>query len=405
MVSLPVEVLVGISLGLVLGVVPASLAGLIGFSLEQYVDRSLPQFAAVLLTLPLAGGLGYLASIVQRNVNYLPRYVIASFVVVMITIYANSQGQKLAHRMPTDLADASRSERTLSEEAADDVDGLGQVTIRPTGDVGSLDGYPAVGPKLAASLSETAWRLPADLPLSEIETRLADDLRSTHDLAAIAVSVDARGRATIDAAPQSKDLARRVPEGHRAVSVAALAPTNLSPGDHVSVDAESSSVAGTVVSVGEVAASGPERRVTVAVPTADARVLLEADGTLVVAHSNDTSHEYEALSYLKRAGETVREVTLDAGLVDAVANESVDMYALAVEADVGRDGVGGWSFDPTGDDLVPGRAAFLVGDATAMAASETADETAMAASETAEETAMEASETAEETTAEAGGEA
>ncbi len=112
---------------------------------------------------------------------------------------------------------------------------MGTVTVRPTGPVGDVEGYPPLPADLRATIAGGSWEFPADLPISELETRLAERLRTDHDLADVEVSIDDRGRATIAAAAPVGALSRRVPRGHRAVSVDALVPTGMARGESVAV--------------------------------------------------------------------------------------------------------------------------------------------------------------------------
>ncbi|MFC7141666.1 potassium transporter TrkA [Halosimplex aquaticum] len=383
--SLPVEVLLGISFGLLVGLIPAFAVGLASFLFEYYGDRSIPGFAAVLVALPLAGANGYAVGLVGTTVEQAPRLLIAALVALMLVLYANSQGNAIAADLPRDLAQATRSRRTLSAEALDSVDGSGQVMIRATGEIRDVEGYPPLSPELRTALETGAWRLPADLPLDELEARLADQLRTDYDLADVAVSIDARGRASIAAAPPSRDLAERVPDGWRAVSFTALLPTGLSPGDEVVVDAGGESVSGRVLSVsadsdddadeddpgpspGEVETrkraraetTGGRGRVTVAVRTADARTVLGDDEAQVRVTSQGTSHVFEAFSHLERAGQAVRRVRLDDDDRAAIADAGSDLSVVGVRR---PDGAGrGWQFGPDAASVEEADEAFVVGN-------------------------------------------
>ncbi|WP_123536463.1 potassium transporter TrkA [Halosimplex salinum] len=389
MASLPVEVLIGISFGLLVGLVPAFVVGLGSFLLEYYGGYTVPGAAAVLVALPLAGANGYVVGLVGTTVEQVPRLMIAALVALMLALYANSQGSRLATDLPGDLSQASRSQRTLSAEAVDSVDGSGQVMVRATGEIRDVEGYPPLSPELRATLESGAWRLPADLPLSELETRLEDQLRSDYDLADAAVAIDARGRASIAAAPPSRDLAERVPDGWRAVSFSALLPTGLAPGDEVVVDAGDTSVSGRVLGVragadgdatAETAASpthsspgevetrkraraetpGGRGRVTVAVRTADARTVLGEDDASLRVRSQGASHVFEAFSELERAGQAVRRVRLDDDDRAAVAADGADLSVVGVRQ-TGEDGRG-WEFDPDELSVEGADEAFVVGD-------------------------------------------
>ncbi|WP_436932616.1 potassium transporter TrkA [Halosimplex halobium] len=388
MASLPVEVLLGISFGLLVGLVPAFAVGLGSFLVEYYGGYTVPGAAAVLVALPLAGGNGYAVGLVGTTVEQVPRLLIAALVALMLALYANSQGSRLAAELPRDLSQATRARRTLSAAAIEDVDGSGQVTVRASGEISDIEGYPPLSPELRATLETGAWRLPADLPLAELERRLEARLRTDHDLADAAVSIDARGRASVAAAPPARDLAERVPDGWRAVSFSALLPTGLAPGDEVVVDAGDAAVDGHVLSVradadgdeadasaataadrdaGETTTrerarsetAGGRGRVTVAVRTSDARAVLGEDGAAVRVVSRGTSHVFEAFSRLERAGQAVRHVRLDGASREALADDDADLAVVGVR----RTGEGGrgWRFDPDEVAVEDADEAFVVG--------------------------------------------
>ena len=387
MISLPVEVLLGISFGLLVGVVPAFVVGLGSFLVQYYGNYTLPGAAAVLLALPIAGANGYAVGLVGSTVEQAPRLVVAALVTLMLALYANSQGVTLAEELPRDLSQASQSQRTLSAEAVDSVDGSGQVMVRATGEIRDIEGYPSLSPELRTTLETGAWRLPADLPLSELETRLEDQLRHDQDLVDAAVSIDARGRASIAAAPPSRDLADRVPDGWRAVTFDALLPTGLSPGDEVVVAAGETTVSGRVLSAsGDADETGPRDdagvrgpspvetetrkraqdatvggrgRLTVAVRTADARTVLDAEDAQIRVTSRGTSHVFEAFSHLEGAGQAVRRVRLDEDDRAAIGDDDSDLSVVGIRR-VG-DEHRGWAFGPEIDSVDDADEAFVVG--------------------------------------------
>jgi len=386
MVSLPVEVLIGISFGVLTGVVPAFVVGLSSFLLGYYGGYDVPQIVAVGVTLPIAAANGYYVGLIGGTVEQAPRLLVGALVAVMVALYANSQGATLAERVPRDLSEASRSQRTLSADAVDSVDGSGQITVRASGEIRDIEGHPPLSPGLRRTLENGGWRLPADLPLSELETRLADQLRTDYDLVDVSVSIDARGRASVAAAPPSRDLAERVPDGWRAVSIDALLPTGLAPGDEVTVESNSATVSGHVLSVdadertdagaapegtaspdaeeATVARSRAETqgglgRVTVALPTSAARSLLDAERGQIRVTSHGTSHTFEAFSALERAGQSVRKVRLDDG--DTALEDDVEVIGVrGGQGDCA--GSAGWEFQPDENAVEAAAEAFVVGD-------------------------------------------
>lgn len=394
MASLPVEALLGISFGLLVGIVPAFLVGVLAYLRASYEGVGLSRGLAVALGLALTVANAALSGVVEPVPQHAPRILLATFVAVILSLYANSQAEWLATSLPRDAEQPTVRGRTLSGEAVDAIDGTGHVSIAATGGVRDVDGYPRLPPALRTELEEGRWRLPADLPLSELETRLADRLRTEYDLARVSVSIDARGRATVAAAPPSGGVAPRTPAGHRAVSVGALVPTGLSAGDEVLLDTPDGSVSGVVLSVGagaaddgadvagtsvdaDATAAGTEAglapdgdatdggagRVTVAVPTEAAGSVLSAPAPRVLATSSGTRHDFEAFSVLERAGVAIREVLLEEDLVERVGDGSADLHVLAVEppATSGDDRGEEWEFAPEEDALPVGGTGFVAG--------------------------------------------
>lgn len=388
----PVEILVGVSFGLLFGAIVAALVGCASFATSYFTEASLPPIAGGAATAALAAGGFYAAGIVEPSTVHLGHGLGVGLGFVL-GLYATSWGRRLAAAVPRFTTGAVERTQPLAADAIDAVDAVGQVTVRASGGVREFEGYPPLGPELRAALEDGAWRFPADLPLSALETRLEDRLRTSYDLEAVSVSVDGRGRATITAAPPANGVAKQVPEGWRAVSVRALVPTGLAPGDEVIAVTPSEAVSGTVLSTtveagadrGAVdsastdatatdrsgaadssvtaAASGGVGRVTVAVPTTDAEALLEAERVRVVVEPGETTHEFDAVSLLERDGAAIRKVTLTEPILEALDNDVVDLEVFAVRGD-GADGAaseGEWLFEPDPGAVTVGREAFLLG--------------------------------------------
>jgi len=378
MASLPVELLFGLYVGLLTGIVPALISGSLGFLFRYVTGVSVPALAVVVLAVAVAGINGGLLGLVDPAISQSPRLLVAALVVMMLSLYAHSQGDKLGATFPRRFSIATLRKQTLSADVVDFVGGIGQVTVRPTGEIGDVDGYPPLPADLREELLEGSWRFPADLPLAELESRLARRLRTEYDLAAVDVSIDAHGRATIDAAPPSGGLSRRVPPGKRAVSVAALVPTGVTRGERVVVDAgaDEDPVEGTVLSArstpDESAAVAPENepvtdggeepaavrpaaptttggegRITVAVPAGDAERLLRVDRSRVVVRPHDAPAEFELLSVLRRTGKFVESIGVRAD--GPLADGPLDPRAIRENHGVTVLGVRRSSIDEGGD--------------------------------------------------------
>lgn len=386
MFELTTAILVAVAFGVLLGVGPAvAVFGLTaGF---EAVDRPVPRTTAVIVALGLAAANGYAVGLPLRptgiadTARLLP-VTAGAFVVAALGLYAHSQAETVAADLPIEAARHSRRERGLSAAALESVDAAGRVAIAAGGAVRDIDGHPPLDPGLRRMLESESWRLPADLPLSELESRLEARLRTSYDLATVSASIDERGRATIAAAPPANGVSSRVPEGWRAVTVRAVVPTGLAAGDRVVARPGADAVQGRVLSVGSrphaglsrsdvrATSSEPDRgrfeRVTVAVPTADAEPLLGADRVRVVAvpGSDDAGADPDATacSLLERADRSIRSVPigelrsrLASGDVDATLGDDIAVLAARIGwQDHERDGRTAtvadddrsWSVDP-----------------------------------------------------------
>ncbi|MFW6017320.1 MAG: hypothetical protein ACOCPX_00710 [Halapricum sp.] len=359
--NIAVEILLGISFGLLVGVLPAIALGVLHATVVYLADRTCPASAITILALPLVGASASYADVVALETDVVARSGVVFVVGVLLSVFAASQGERLARALPRNVGVAVRPERTLSADAIDAVDGLGQIAVRPASRIRDLEGHPPLSPALRSQIAEDSWRFPADLPLSEIASRLEARLVTEYGLDGVSVEMDPQGRATIAAAPPSKTLTSRLDADHRAVSVSAIVPTGLSPGDTVIAHADGSSLEGTVLSIGtnpaetehDGTAPGGETRVTLGVPTAEAGELLSRDRARVVAVSDGTTSAFEAFRALSEAGRSVRKVLVGEG---DPAELDGDVDVLAVETPDG-----GWEFSPARESLKPGRTAFVSG--------------------------------------------
>ncbi|MFC7153956.1 potassium channel family protein [Halomarina halobia] len=410
MASVPVELLVGLYLGLLTGVIPALVSWMLGFVVRYFTGVSIPGFAVVVLGLAIAGvNSGLLALSDQAVLASGERVAVAIVVIVMMSLYAHARGDAMAATFPRRVSLKSLRDRTLSADVVELVGGRDEVRVRVIGDVGDLEGYPPLPADLRGRIRAAEWRLPADLPLSELEARVADRLRTEFDLADALVHIDERGRATVSAAPPLSGLSKRIPPGSRAVSLDALVPTGLARGDEVTLRDGDLRVEGTVVSARS-AGSGPADdaprradvppaaveepadsddaadaddvpdpvvsapttaggagRVTVAVPPADARRLLGGGTATVVVEARGTRREFELLAVLRRAGQRVARIAVGDGLLadQTLGTLAVrDEYGVAVLA-VRQDG--SWRFAPRGSTrLRAGDELYAVGERDAL---------------------------------------
>ncbi|MEF8852063.1 MAG: TrkA C-terminal domain-containing protein [Haloarculaceae archaeon] len=392
MASFPVEVLYGIYLGVLTGIIPGLVAWALGFTFKYVTNVTIPGFGVVVLAVALAGVNGGLMALADPTITQGANAVTvttAVLVVLMIALYAHSRGDAMGAQFPKRLSLRQLRERTLSTDVMGSLAGREEVRIRVAGEVADMEGYPPLPDDLRAEIRDSEWTFPRDLRVSELEERLADRLKTEFDLGDVAVTVDEGGRAAVVAAPPFSGLSKRVPSGKRAVSVDALLPTGLARNDEVTVITADAQVRGTVVSAGTDGAEGKpapepksepetdtlpkpvrapttaggEGRLTVAVTRTDAGPLVRADRARVVVESRGVRREYELVSLIRRAGRRFRRLTVGPeGALDGatLGVASVrERYGVAVMAV--RD-ASGWQIAPRGDtDLSAGDELFVVG--------------------------------------------
>jgi K+/H+ antiporter YhaU regulatory subunit KhtT len=271
--------------------------------------------------------------------------IVAMLVVLMLSLWAHAQGDKLGAEVPRHFTLSGLRQATLSEEFLERVDSYGQIRIRPVGTVEDIEGYPPLGEETREAIRAGTWKFPAELSIPELEARLATKLTEEHDLAEVSVSITGDGLAEISAAPATGGLSKRVPSGKRAVSIETLLPTGLAVGDHVRLALSEGSVTGAVVSARTDGGGGlgkpdestdptvetdggkepPEKpprapttdggegSVTVALTTEEARRVVQADRAKLTVQSRGKSREYEAIDVLQRDGNQFRTVTVVEG--------------------------------------------------------------------------------------------
>jgi len=343
--ALPFDILLGIYLGVLTGIIPALIAGTLGFIFKYFTNVSIPGLGVVVLALAIAGVNGGLMALNDENIHASENAVAmltAIIVVLMLALYAHSQGDKLGANAPKRISLRKLRDRTLNTDVIELVGGRNQVRITVTGEVGDIEGYPPLTAELRTEIKEGSWTFPADLPVGELETRFADRVQSELDLADVTVSLDERANATVAAAPPMGSTSKRVEKGKRAVSVSALLPSGMTRGESVRIVTPTDTVTGTLIAAksGEKpkddpkpavatdggegdepvpkppAAStttGGEGRITVAVDRAAAKMLLTATETKVVVLSRGTRREFELVALLRRSGIRFQKVLVKPG--------------------------------------------------------------------------------------------
>ncbi|MFB6268144.1 MAG: TrkA C-terminal domain-containing protein [Halodesulfurarchaeum sp.] len=403
--ALPGQILKGVYLGILTGIFPALVAFAFGFGFRYVTGVTIPSFAVVVLALALAGVNGGLLALVDPMITQQAEsgaLMTAVIVVLMASLYTHSMGDRLATQVPHHISWSRIRERTVSSDVVELVGGRGQVRVEVVGGIRDMEGYPAMPEHLRAEIRAADWTFPADLPISELEARMAERLRSEFDLQDVDVSMDAQARATITAAPPASGVSGRVSPGHRAVSIEALVPTGIARGDRCTVLAGDTAIEGVIVSArsggpappteqptaspqapdsaGEATTPPePERaptttggrgRVTVSVPASEADALLEQDEGRVIVKSRGTQREFEFLSLLRRAGQRMRRLTVRAdspldgvSLREAGVRETYGVVILALQ------GEEGWTIAPRGaDQVTAGQDVFAIGSREALSA-------------------------------------
>ena len=140
MASLPIEVLFGIYLGILTGIVPALVSGVLGFLFKYITNVTIPGLGVVVLSLAIAGANGGLMALNDPTIiGSGARFIVAIIVVMMLSLYAHSHGDKLGASTPRRLNLRRLTERTLNTDVVELVGGRGQVRITVTGEVGDME--------------------------------------------------------------------------------------------------------------------------------------------------------------------------------------------------------------------------------------------------------------------------
>jgi len=407
--ALPFDILLGIYLGVLTGIIPALIAGTLGFLFKYFTNVSIPGLGVVVLALGIAGINGGLMALNDENIHASENAVAvltAIIVVLMLALYAHSQGDKLGANAPKRISLRKLRDRTLNTDVIELVGGRNQVRITVTGEVDDIEGYPPLTPELRAEIKDGSWTFPADLPVDELESRFVDRLQSELDLADVTASLDDRARATVAAAPPTGSTSKRVEAGKRAVSIAALVPSGMTRGESVRIVTPTDTVTGTLIAArsGEKAndggdqkppaegvatdggepdgetvpnpptastTTGGEGRVTVAVDRQSAKTLLAASETKVVVLSRGTRREFELVSLLRRSGVRFGKRTVKPGgpldghtIGEVSVRDSYNVLIIAAKHE-------GWQVAPKGGQILSaGDKLYAIGSREALAAFE-----------------------------------
>lgn len=371
--DLLVDIGLGVYLGLLAGIFPAVVAFALGFTFRYMTGISIPGLGVVVLAGALAGISGGLLGLLDEEVAQSAAGMAAFLVVLMLSLWAHGQGDKLGATVPRHLTLSGLKQVGLSSDLLQRVDSYGQIRIKPVGTIEDIEGYPQLPAETRESIRAGSWKFPAELSIPELETRLAEKLTAEYDLSEVAVTINADGLAEISAAPGTAGLSRRVPAGKRAVSINTLLPTGLAVSDTITLALPSGTVTGEVVSAKTTGTSsksaaekpvsstepdakpdggtdpaeaelernapttdGGDGSVTVALSTEEARKVLREEFARTVVQARGKSREFEALDLLQRDGNQFRQVTINAGgpFDDVAIRDAAirDEYGVAILA-------------------------------------------------------------------------
>lgn len=387
------EVILGVALGGTAGVVPAVAAAIAGGVQPSLSERRFIRGILAIISLPVAAVVAIAIGVLAWHPEQAPRMVAGGSVVPLVTVYGFEQGTRVGSVMHSDRGGGLERGRSLAGVAVGGIDAAGQVTIRSHGAIRTVPGYPDLPGELERSISAAQWRLPADLPLSELESRIERQLRLAYDLEVADVTVDPRGKATVAVATPASGIARQVPAGHRAVSISTPVPAEIESGEEIIIATSDHMIEGTVISsrprsdpslyldksepvrmrsvehnrqgreslLKEVDRRSRRVRLTVAVPTDQVDVLLGEDVVTVAVRSRDTRPEFRALSLFDRSGLSVQMTRIENEMLDEVENTetAADVFAARSPSE---DTPENWTFDPSIDRLGEGWQAVLIGE-------------------------------------------
>lgn len=366
------EIILGVYLGLLTGIVPALVSFALGFGFKYLTNVTVPGLGVVVLAGAIAGISGGLLGVMSPDIAGSWTGIIAVVVILMASLWAHAVGDALGAKTPRTLTIQRIRESRLSADLVDRVDTFGQIRVHPVGDVHDIEGYPPLPDDVHEAIRRKSWRFPATQSLPEIEAELSSLLMDEFDLAEVSLQVDRRGGAQIAAAPSTAGLSRRLPRGTRAVTIDTLLPTGMAREDVVTVGLPDGTVTGPVVSArtdpgedgreaplpvdrgvapddgvddaeGETPAAprpkaptttGGSGKVTLAVSPDEARRVIDHDFAPVIVHARGKQREYEAIALLTAHGNRFRKLGVADG--SAVAGRTIadarleDEYGVAV---------------------------------------------------------------------------
>ncbi|WP_136717211.1 potassium channel family protein [Halorientalis salina] len=407
MASVPVEILFGIYLGILTGIIPALASWALGFGFKYFTGVTVPPLGVLVLAVALAGVSGGLLALANPAVTQsanAPTLITGILVVSALSLYSHARGDHMGATVPKRLSLSGLRDRTLSRDVVDLVGGRDEVRITVTGDVADMEGYPPLSSDLRAEIRAVEYTFPADLQISDLETRFAERLRTELRLGDVAVSIDERGHASVTAAPPLSGLSQHVSTGNRALSVEALVPTGVARGDEVRLGTDDGAVVGTVVSavsdgsepdavdpatadpqsdrdltdegadedartpVRAPTTTGGEGRLTITVAQQNVDAVVDADRARVVVTAQGTRLEYELVSLLRRTGKLFQRFTITSdSSIDGTTLGAANVRAAYGVAVLAVRQQSRWELVPDGTlELAHGDDVFAVGSRRAL---------------------------------------
>lgn len=338
------NILLGMYIGVLTGVFAAIIVYLLTFIFTYLAGAKLSVNYALMIGLGIAGVAGG-PRLLLRNPELLQSAtsLVMLFMILLITFYAHQKAQDLGKSLPpkTVAMDKLRK-RTLASSVIKQVGHFGQVTVRPTGEVTDIEGYPSLPDELRAAIRTDSWTFPSDLPIAELESRLEEKLKQDYYVEDTIVHIDSKGRATISAAPSIGGFSRRVPDGKQVVTVEGILPEGLAEGDTVKVSLNETTITGDIISVkideappdvgeqGDVQTDNEAQEATVSIPVPDeaaidgtgrvaiainpetVKDIVEQDLIRLYARSRGQMKEFEFVSLLRQYDLKFRKFTLPA---------------------------------------------------------------------------------------------
>ena len=157
MAALPIEILYGLYLGALIGVVPILVAWVLGFGFKYVTGVSIPGLGVVVLAVAIAGANGGLLALNDPALTASGsqvRLTVALVVVLMGSLWAHGVGDRLGASLPRRLTLRQMAERTLSADVIERVGGRGRVRVTVAGEVGDIEGYPPLPADLRAAIRD-----------------------------------------------------------------------------------------------------------------------------------------------------------------------------------------------------------------------------------------------------------